>query len=62
MDAKICNKCGVKLDDGREYYTFQMFHMERIGEVEESEPVRDLCVGCEALLRPALDVIDGKQK
>lgn len=62
MDAKICNGCGVRLDDKGEYYTFQMFRMAKIGEMEESEPVRDLCLGCEAIFRQAVDVIDGKQK
>jgi len=58
MDAKICNRCKVRLDDGGEYYTFQMVHMEMEGKIAETEQVRDLCVGCELLLRPAIDFVD----
>lgn len=41
MEAKICNGCGTRLDDG-EYYTFQMFCMERDGVIAESEQVEEL--------------------
>lgn len=62
MQAKICNGCKVRLDDGGEYYTFQMYHMERDGVIEESERVRDLCLKCEAILRKAIDIIDAGTK
>lgn len=62
MDAKVCNQCDVRLDDGGEYFTIQVYHMECTGIIQENEQVRDLCLKCEAKLRPALDVIDGKQK
>jgi len=62
MDAKICNGCGVRLDDGGEYFTFQMFHMEKVGVIAESEPVRELCVGCEIEFRPAIDAIDADKR
>jgi len=62
MKAKICNGCKVRLDDGGEYYTIQVDHMEKVGVIHNSEPVRELCLKCEAIVRKAIDVIDAGTK
>lgn len=58
MDAKVCDQCGVRLDEGREFFTIQVCHMEKVGVIHKNEQLRDLCTGCEVNLRLALNAID----